>query len=148
MSKYWDLSFLPLQWSSIFTVKIINLNFLKMPIIEFLVLIECFSMILLFMWVEYELLNTNYTTTNWIFFSSSEIVPILIPIVNGNGLLLWKNQKKTIIFASISSLCPYANMVKVSSLFCDLVTNRDRLIGMGNQPNYGWWMMQLQPTVI
>ena len=47
---------------------------------EFFYKAECISIPLLYMWVEDELMNTHFTTTNWIF-QFSEIFPIVIPIV-------------------------------------------------------------------
>ena len=79
------------------------------------------------MWVEDDLMDTNFTAQNWII-KLFDTFPVVIPISYGNSLLLKKNQRKTEIVAFISSLCPYTTVVKVSSLYCDLVTNRDRLM--------------------
>ena len=51
--------------------------------IDFLYKTECIIMILLYMWVEDELMNTKFTSQNQIF-QFSKIFSIVIPIVNKN----------------------------------------------------------------
>ena len=77
---------MPLQQELHFNGKILNLQFLNFFLITFSFKeIDWFSLVLLHMWVTYELIWMNFTAKNGNFMFS-EVFPIVNPIVNRIGL--------------------------------------------------------------